>query len=184
MDDPIAMYLNDVFTVTVNLAGLPGISVPAGLSAEGLPLGPAAHRQGVRRGDGAEGRSGAGESGWLYGKAGFAVMTHRSLVGATCGRPVSAVLHPGDRRSPLRNTIMPDSNTQTDRRSHRLLGNHPGPGSPRPGDLQGQAVLRRRDRIRRRAEHASQPGRRGVSRHAAGDQRESASNRRCAPAWA
>jgi len=33
------MYLNDVFTVTVNLAGLPGISVPAGLSAEGLPLG-------------------------------------------------------------------------------------------------------------------------------------------------
>jgi aspartyl-tRNA(Asn)/glutamyl-tRNA(Gln) amidotransferase subunit A len=38
-DDPIAMYLNDVFTVTVNLAGLPGISVPAGLSEEGLPLG-------------------------------------------------------------------------------------------------------------------------------------------------
>ncbi len=38
-DDPIAMYLNDVFTVTVNLAGLPGISVPAGLNAEGLPLG-------------------------------------------------------------------------------------------------------------------------------------------------
>ena len=39
MDDPIAMYLNDVFTVPVNLAGLPGISVPAGLSKEGLPLG-------------------------------------------------------------------------------------------------------------------------------------------------
>ncbi|HEY2889778.1 MAG TPA: Asp-tRNA(Asn)/Glu-tRNA(Gln) amidotransferase subunit GatA [Dongiaceae bacterium] len=38
-DDPIAMYLNDVFTVPVNLAGLPGISVPAGLSDEGLPLG-------------------------------------------------------------------------------------------------------------------------------------------------
>ena len=37
--DPIEMYLNDVFTVTVNMAGLPGISVPAGLSAEGLPLG-------------------------------------------------------------------------------------------------------------------------------------------------
>jgi aspartyl-tRNA(Asn)/glutamyl-tRNA(Gln) amidotransferase subunit A len=33
------MYLNDVFTVTVNMAGLPGISVPAGLSEEGLPLG-------------------------------------------------------------------------------------------------------------------------------------------------
>ena len=37
--DPVAMYLNDVFTVTVNLAGLPGISVPAGLSHDGLPLG-------------------------------------------------------------------------------------------------------------------------------------------------
>jgi len=38
-DDPVAMYLNDVFTVPVNLAGLPGISVPAGLSEGGLPLG-------------------------------------------------------------------------------------------------------------------------------------------------
>ena len=39
MDDPIAMYLNDVFTVPASMAGLPGISVPAGLSDEGLPLG-------------------------------------------------------------------------------------------------------------------------------------------------
>jgi aspartyl-tRNA(Asn)/glutamyl-tRNA(Gln) amidotransferase subunit A len=39
MDDPVAMYLNDVFTVTANLAGLPGISVPGGLSGDGLPLG-------------------------------------------------------------------------------------------------------------------------------------------------
>jgi len=37
--DPIEMYLNDVFTVTVNMAGLPGISVPSGLDARGLPLG-------------------------------------------------------------------------------------------------------------------------------------------------
>jgi len=37
--DPVKMYLNDVFTVTVNLAGLPGISVPVGLDAQGLPLG-------------------------------------------------------------------------------------------------------------------------------------------------
>jgi aspartyl-tRNA(Asn)/glutamyl-tRNA(Gln) amidotransferase subunit A len=38
-NDPISMYLNDVFTVTVNLAGLPAIAVPAGLTQTGLPLG-------------------------------------------------------------------------------------------------------------------------------------------------
>jgi aspartyl-tRNA(Asn)/glutamyl-tRNA(Gln) amidotransferase subunit A len=37
--DPVSMYLNDVFTVTVNLAGLPGLSVPAGVTESGLPLG-------------------------------------------------------------------------------------------------------------------------------------------------
>ena len=39
MDDPIAMYLNDVFTVPASLAGLPAVSVPAGLDGAGLPLG-------------------------------------------------------------------------------------------------------------------------------------------------
>ena len=39
MDDPVKMYLNDVFTVPVNLAGMPGMTVPAGLDANGLPLG-------------------------------------------------------------------------------------------------------------------------------------------------
>ena len=38
-DDPVAMYLNDIYTVTVNLAGLPGMSIPAGVDANGLPLG-------------------------------------------------------------------------------------------------------------------------------------------------
>lgn len=38
-DDPLAMYLNDVYTVSANLAGIPGISVPCGLSSEGLPIG-------------------------------------------------------------------------------------------------------------------------------------------------
>ena len=37
--DPLAMYLEDIFTVTVNMAGLPGLSVPAGLSSQGTPLG-------------------------------------------------------------------------------------------------------------------------------------------------
>lgn len=39
VNDPVKMYLNDIFTVTTNLAGLPGISVPAGLDPDGLPLG-------------------------------------------------------------------------------------------------------------------------------------------------
>ena len=39
MDDPVTMYLNDVFTVPASLAGLPGMSVPAGLDTKGLPLG-------------------------------------------------------------------------------------------------------------------------------------------------
>ncbi len=38
-DDPLAMYLSDIYTVSANLAGTPGISVPAGLSSEGLPIG-------------------------------------------------------------------------------------------------------------------------------------------------
>ncbi|HEX7108941.1 MAG TPA: Asp-tRNA(Asn)/Glu-tRNA(Gln) amidotransferase subunit GatA [Aestuariivirga sp.] len=39
ISDPVQMYLNDIFTVTVNMAGLPGIAVPAGVSNDGLPLG-------------------------------------------------------------------------------------------------------------------------------------------------
>ena len=38
-DDPVAMYLNDIYTISVNLAGLPGMSVPAGLDSQGLPIG-------------------------------------------------------------------------------------------------------------------------------------------------
>ncbi len=49
--DPIEMYLNDVFTVTVNMAGLPGISVPSGLDAQRPAARPAADRAPVRRGD-------------------------------------------------------------------------------------------------------------------------------------
>jgi aspartyl-tRNA(Asn)/glutamyl-tRNA(Gln) amidotransferase subunit A len=39
VDDPLAMYLNDIYTVTANLAGIPGMSVPCGLSSERLPIG-------------------------------------------------------------------------------------------------------------------------------------------------
>ena len=39
MDDPLKMYLSDIYTISANLAGLPGISVPAGLDENGLPIG-------------------------------------------------------------------------------------------------------------------------------------------------
>jgi aspartyl-tRNA(Asn)/glutamyl-tRNA(Gln) amidotransferase subunit A len=39
IDDPLSMYLSDIFTITCNLAGLPGISIPAGKNSEGLPIG-------------------------------------------------------------------------------------------------------------------------------------------------
>src|SRR2546430_14470142 len=39
LDDPLAMYLSDVYTVPVNLAGLPGISIPCGFDSKGLPVG-------------------------------------------------------------------------------------------------------------------------------------------------
>jgi aspartyl-tRNA(Asn)/glutamyl-tRNA(Gln) amidotransferase subunit A len=38
-DDPLTMYLSDIFTLSANLAGIPGMSVPCGFSAEGLPIG-------------------------------------------------------------------------------------------------------------------------------------------------
>ena len=39
MDDPLKMYLSDIYTISANLAGLPGISVPCGLDESGLPIG-------------------------------------------------------------------------------------------------------------------------------------------------
>jgi aspartyl-tRNA(Asn)/glutamyl-tRNA(Gln) amidotransferase subunit A len=39
IDDPLAMYLSDIYTISANLAGLPGISIPAGISDAGLPIG-------------------------------------------------------------------------------------------------------------------------------------------------
>jgi len=39
LDDPLKMYLSDIFTISVNLAGIPGISIPCGKSKDGLPIG-------------------------------------------------------------------------------------------------------------------------------------------------
>jgi len=39
VDDPLSMYLSDIYTITTNLAGIPGLSLPCGLSSDGLPIG-------------------------------------------------------------------------------------------------------------------------------------------------
>ena len=71
--DPVEMYLNDIFTVTVNMAGLPGIAVPAGLDAPGPAARAAAHRPAVRRGDAVRGRPGDRGCGGADGAAGAVV---------------------------------------------------------------------------------------------------------------
>ena len=50
VDDPLTMYLSDIFTISANLGGIPGISVPCGFSARGPAHRPATHGAGVRRG--------------------------------------------------------------------------------------------------------------------------------------
>ena len=75
VSDPVSMYLNDVFTVTTNLAGLPGLSLPAGLSASGPAARPAADRQGVGRGDAVLPRRGDGAGRRLQGQARPLVVT-------------------------------------------------------------------------------------------------------------
>ena len=70
---------------------------------------------------------------------------------------------------------------EADQGRHRRLGSRHRHGGPCPGDLAGQAVLRRRDRLRRRAQCAGLPGRRRDAGHAAGHQRGMRRARRCAP---
>ena len=66
---------------------------------------------------------------------------------------------------------------------HRLLGSRDRAGGPRPGDIAVKIVLRRRDGVRRRAEHAGQSRRCGLSRHAAGDQSRMRRAGRAHRAW-
>ena len=74
--DPVEMYLNDVFTVTVNMAGLPGISVPAGLGRARPAARPATHRPAVRRGDAVFARR-SDRAGGGHVHAGALVVTQR-----------------------------------------------------------------------------------------------------------
>ena len=72
--DPIEMYLNDVFTVTVNMAGLPGIAVPAGPRRPGPAARAAADRPAVRRGDAVRARPGDRERGGALQAAALVVI--------------------------------------------------------------------------------------------------------------
>ena len=76
--DPVQMYLNDVFTVTVNLAGLPGIAVPAGLDGQGLPLGLQLIGRPWDEGD-CSTRLCAGTRGGLCGQTGEMVVRPRAI---------------------------------------------------------------------------------------------------------
>ena len=72
MDDPITMYLNDLFTVPADLAGPPAASVPAGLDADGLAAGVAGDRSSLRRGNDVRGRRRAGTRRRLFRSANVA----------------------------------------------------------------------------------------------------------------
>ena len=104
-DDPITMYLNDVFTVPTSLAGLPGVSIPAGLSARGLPLGlqligrPFDEETMLRAAAALEAAAGFKEMPGPAGEATVARMKRR-YSGTTPHNPWSAIpdyasLHPG-----------------------------------------------------------------------------------------
>ena len=89
--DPLAMYLSDIYTITANLAGIPGLSIPCGLTKSGLPIGLQLLAPAVRRGDAAADGPGlrAGD-GLAYEAAGAGIMAEdRSFtkLGATVGRP-------------------------------------------------------------------------------------------------
>ena len=78
MDDPVSMYLADIYTVTADLVGVPGISIPCGKSKEGLPIGLQILRKAFRRAHGVT--RGAGGRTCLGGKAG-------RITGPFCRRP-------------------------------------------------------------------------------------------------
>ena len=83
---PIEMYLNDVFTVTVNMAGLPGIAVPAGVTADGLPLGLQLIGTAVRRGNAVPHRQGHRRRGGTFQTRNVVVDMKRQNVSS--GEPV------------------------------------------------------------------------------------------------
>ena len=89
IDDPLAMYLNDVFSVPASMAGLPAMSVPAALNKDGLAARPADHRQGVRR----TGRARRGPrdraARRVYRAGGEVVVTHPGAAAQAPGRYVA-----------------------------------------------------------------------------------------------
>ncbi len=125
--DPLEMYLQDVFTVTVNLAGLPGISVPAGLTENGLPLGLQ-----------------------LIGKA----FDEATLLRAAQAVETAADFKHSPAKWWTR--MSQTDKIQDPQGRDRRVGNRDRHGGPCPGPLPVQAVLGRLHRIRRRAQQPGQ----------------------------
>ena len=148
--DPLAMYLSDIYTITTNLAGIPGLSIPCGLTKSGLPIGlqllaPAFAEETLLR-------------------------TARVFEKATdwhTKRP--------DLRSGLEDRRRSRSNHGTLswalERAHGLHDHH-RPRSPRPAHDREQDVLGVRDRVRPAAEHADRPGLARDAGDAAGHERQ------------
>ena len=160
LDDPMAMYLNDIATIPANLAGVPGMSLPSGLADEdGLPAGiqllapahggRAALRRRRRPGGDAAASAGA----------------------ARCWTARPSWRWPDERAGP---------GLRRGRRAVRPGARARGPHRAQHHD---QDVLRLRHGVRRRAEHPGLPGLPRPARRPAGRQREGASSRRSGSAW-
>ena len=134
------MYLNDIFTVPANLAGLPGISVPAGLSEDNLPLG-------------------LQLMGRPFDEA--TIFRAAGVLEEAAGFDAAATL-------PRRGRDVMSDEKNLDPGGDRALGSGGRLRGARPGELERQAVLRRVSRVRWRPQQPCLPGRRRHAGHAAG----------------
>ena len=166
LDDPMAMYLNDLATIPANLAGVPGISVPSGLADEdGLPGRRPGARPGAGRRPGLPGRRRA------RGAAARAVGRPAARPGA---RPPGGDAHDHDG---------PPRRCSPSRRRWRAFDPALGLEVHVELNTELEDVLRLPDRVRRRAEHPGLPDLPRPARRDAGGQRARPSSRRSGSAW-
>ena len=159
LDDPLAMYLNDLATIPANLAGIPGMSVPGG---------PGRPRTGCRS------ASRSWRRRWpTTGCTGSARRSRRCCEDAV-GRAAARPARPSwsSRSNERQLTTTDDGRPDRLRRRARALRPGARPRGARRARHRHQDVLRLPDRVRRRAQHPDLPGLPGPARRAAGGQRQ------------